>query len=499
MQQEHTQPTLKLRELSDMMYHPQEVQQLLDSSRKRIQKSRSYLESRLEERDEAIYGINTGFGFLCDRRIAKADLQQLQLNLIRSHACGQGEEVPEEIVRLMLLLKVKSLSLGFSGVRLETVERLLDFYNEDILPVVYTQGSLGASGDLAPLAHLTLPLIGEGEVRWKEQRMPAAQALQKLGWEPLQLEAKEGLALLNGTQFMGAYATYLVLQAQRLIALGPMPLPPSAWTLSMDEWMHFDPLLHAIRPHPGQLATAENLRNWLADSEIAVRPKAHVQDPYSFRCVPQVHGASRDCLAYVEQVVEREVNSATDNPNIFPDADQILSGGNFHGQPLALALDFLAIGLAELASISERRVFQLLSGSRGLPLFLVADPGLHSGLMIPQYVAAGMVSQNKQLCTPASVDSIPSSNNQEDHVSMGANAATQCYQVLQNLERVLAIELLTASQALHFRRPLKSSPRLEQLLQDYRKVVPFVEQDRFLHDDMERSVGFLREERLGER
>jgi histidine ammonia-lyase len=491
MQPDITLPKLTLELMGDILSQPHEKQSLRDESRERILATRQYLDDRLSTRDEAIYGINTGFGSLCNVQISKGDLEQLQINLMRSHACGTGEEVPAEIVRIMLLLKVKSLSLGYSGVRLETVQRLLDFYNEDVLPVVFDQGSLGASGDLAPLAHLSLPLVGEGEVRWKGKRMPAAEALQALGWEPLKPAAKEGLALLNGTQFMSAYGTYILLQAKKLSRMADM-----LGALSLDAFdgriEPFNHLLHAIRPHAGQVETAQAIKDLLADSELIQRHKEHVQDPYSFRCMPQVHGASKDALNYVSQVFEREINSATDNPNIFPEEDHILSGGNFHGQPLAITLDFLAIALAEWGSISERRIYQLISGSRELPPFLVANPGLHSGLMIPQYAAAGLVSQNKQLCTPASIDTIPSSNNQEDHVSMGANAATKCLRILHNLERIFAIELLTASQALEFRRPAKTGSELEALVAAYRKKVPFVEEDRFMHADIDASVGFVR-------
>ncbi len=484
-------PHLSLELIGEILSNASEKQSLREDSRQRILASRQYLENRLATRDEAIYGINTGFGSLCDHQISKADLEQLQLNLMRSHACGTGDEVPAEIVRIMLLLKAKSLSLGYSGVRLETVQRLMDFYNEDVLPVVYEQGSLGASGDLAPLAHLSLPLVGEGEVRWKGRRMPAAEALQALGWEPLHPAAKEGLALLNGTQFMSAYGTYILLRAKKLSRLADMlgALSLDAFDGRIEPFHH---LLHAIRPHSGQVETAQAIKELLADSELIQRPKKHVQDPYSFRCMPQVHGASKDALAYVSQVFEREINSATDNPNIFPEDDLILSGGNFHGQPLAITLDFLAIALAEWGSISERRTYQLISGSRELPPFLVANPGLNSGLMIPQYAAAGLVSQNKQLCTPASVDTIPSSNNQEDHVSMGANAATKCLRVLHNLERIFAIELLTASQALEFRRPAKTGGELETLVAAYREVVPFVEEDRFMYADIDAGVGFVK-------
>ncbi|MEK7255787.1 MAG: histidine ammonia-lyase, partial [Bacteroidota bacterium] len=429
---------------------------------------------------------NTGFGALCNVRIENHELEQLQLNLVMSHACGMGEEAPQEIVRLMLLLKIQGLSLGYSGVRVETVQRLVDFFNHDILPVIFQQGSLGASGDLAPLAHLSLPLLGLGEVRWRGERIPAKDVLEKMNWRPIRLQSKEGLALLNGTQFCAAYATWCLLEGKRLLDLANL-----CAALSLDAFdcrlSPFEEILHKIRPHRGQLAVAEVIRNLLNDSEIAASKKTNVQDPYSFRCVPQVHGASFDALAHVENVVATEINSVTDNPTIFPMEDAILSGGNFHAQPLALALDYLAIALAEIGSISERRTFQLISGQRGLPPFLVKNGGLNSGLMIPQYTAASIVSQNKQLCTPASVDSIVSSNGQEDHVSMGANAATKAWRVVKNLERVLAIEFLTAAQAMEFRRPGRTSQVLERMLENYRKVVPSLEHDRVLSKDMEET------------
>ena len=463
-------------------------------ARDNIQSCRDYLVQRLEKGEDIIYGINTGFGFLCDKIIQPEDVHQLQLNLIRSHACGLGSEIPAEVVRLMLLLKVVSLSFGHSGIQVETVERLLDFFNHDILPVVYTQGSLGASGDLAPLAHLSLPLIGEGEVFVKGQRMTGLELNQKMGWKPIDLKAKEGLALLNGTQFMLAYGIHIVSWASHLADMADQiaAISMDAFDCSLEP---FHPALHEIRPHPGQIATARHIRELLEDSEITHREKSQIQDPYSFRCIPQVHGATKDTIAYAREVFERELNSVSDNPNIFPEQDLVLSGGNFHGQPLALVLDFLAIAVSELASISERRTYQLLSGVRDLPLFLVANPGLDSGLMIPQYTAAGIVSQNKQLATPASIDTIPSSNNQEDHVSMGANSATKCLKVLENLHHVLAIELMNASQALHFREPYQTSSKLMPLISAFRERVPFVDKDRTLYLDVHKAVAFLSEQR----
>ena len=465
---------------------------LSEELRRRIVRCREYLDRKIKDSDQPVYGITTGFGSLCDISVGGDELSQLQRNLVMSHSCGTGEQVPSEIVRLMLLLKIRSLSYGYSGVRLETVERLIDFYNNGILPVVYRQGSLGASGDLAPLAHLSLPLLGLGEVEHDGRRRPSAEVLEEFGWRPLELQSKEGLALLNGTQFMSAYGVQAVIDARRL----------SDWAdrigaLSLDAFDgRIEPFydeVHVIRAHPGQLATARAVRSLLEGSELIRRPKKHVQDPYSFRCMPQVHGATKDTIDYVAGVLETEINSPTDNPTIFPDEDMIISAGNFHGQPIALAMDFLAIALAELGSISERRIYKLISGSRGLPHFLVANPGLNSGFMIPQYTAASIVSQSKGLCMPASVDSIPSSQGQEDHVSMGANAATKLRRVVLNTERVLAIELFNAAQALEFRRPARTSPALENLVADYRRRVPFIDNDTVMYPYIETSVQFLRE------
>ncbi len=464
---------------------------LSSESEQRIRQCRSYLERKLNQSDARYYGINTGFGALCDIRISPEETQQLQYNLVQSHACGAGPEAPPEIVRLMLFLKVKSLALGYSGVRLALARRLVDFYNLEILPVVFEQGSLGASGDLAPLAHFSLPLIGLGAVRHRGVKQPAAAALAAAGLTPLRLESKEGLALVNGTQFSGAYGVWCVGQAGRLLNLANL-----CAALSLDVFhglrSPFDDRLQRIRPQAGQREVARAVRRWLAGSELEKVEKAQVQDPYAFRCVPQVHGASMAALAHARSVVLDEVNSVTDNPNIFPEEDAILSGGNFHAQPLALVFDYLAIALAELGSISERRTYQLLSGNRGLPVFLTQRPGLHSGLMIPQYTAAAIVSQNKQLCTPASVDSITSSNGQEDHVSMSANAATKLLRVVENLENLLAIEFMTAAQALSLRRPARTSPALEAVLSAYRKEVPPLDHDRVLSDDIRTTVAFLR-------
>lgn len=456
----------------------------------KIERCRKYLDQKITDTDTPFYGINTGFGFLQNVTIGDDQLEQLQNNLLMSHACGMGDEVPQEIVKLMLMLKIKSLSYGYSGVQVDTVKRLMDMHNAAVLPVIYQQGSLGASGDLAPLSHLSLPLIGMGEVSYEGARYKAQDVLSKLGWQSIRLKSKEGLALINGTQFMSAYGLYCLVHAERLMKWADLIAAISFDAFDcIDEPLHEK--IHAIRPHNGQKHTAQNLRTILNGSEIGKQKKQQVQDPYSFRCIPQVHGASKDAIAHVKEIFLREINSVTDNPNVFPGDDLIVSGGNFHGQPLAMALDYFAIAMSELANISERRTYQLISGQRNLPMFLVKEAGLNSGFMIPQYTAAGIVSENKQLCTPASVDSISSSNNQEDHVSMGANAATKAYRVLKNAEKVLAIELMSAAQALDFRRPLKSSATIEEVMSAFRKEVSFVNKDRVLHEDMMRAVTFL--------
>jgi histidine ammonia-lyase len=456
---------------------------------KKIKDCRDYLDMKIDQSDEPIYGINTGFGALCNHKISKKDLGTLQKNLVLSHACGTGERVSDEIVKIMLLLKIQSLSYGHSGIQLGTIERLIEMFNRNILPVVFQLGSLGASGDLAPLAHLSLPLLGEGKVIFGGREVDTKSIMKASKWKCIELQSKEGLALLNGTQFMGAFGVWSLLKARKLSYMSDM-----IGAISLEAFDGrsdcFDELIHLVRPHKGQLKSAENIRDFLLGSEIQERDKEHIQDPYSFRCMPQVHGATKDIISYVKDVFTTEINSVTDNPTIFIKEDKIISGGNFHGQPLAMAMDYLAIGLAELGSISERRTYQLISGQRGLPAFLVAKPGLNSGMMIPQYTAASIVSKNKQLCTPASVDSIVSSNGQEDHVSMGANAATKLYRVVENTERILGIELLNATQGIAFRNT-KSSDFIESILDIYRNEVPFLDSDRLLHDDIENSISFL--------
>lgn len=464
---------------------------LSDDARNRIIRCRKYLDEKIAASPVPVYGVTTGFGSLCKVSVSKDQLSQLQINLMKSHACGVGERVPNEIVRIMILLKVQSLSYGFSGCKLDTVERLIDFFNEGVCPIVYKQGSLGASGDLVPLAHLCLPLVGLGEVEYEGKVITGAKLLEIKGWKPIELASKEGLALLNGTQNMGAFAVWSLLHAQRLSEwadkIGAMSL--EAYDGRIEP---FTEAVHLVRPHKGQIETAARMKELLEGSELIRQPKTHVQDPYSFRCMPQVHGTVKDTIRYVKSVIDTEINSATDNPTVCPDEDLIISAGNFHGEPIALPMDFLAQALSELANISERRIYRLVSGTRNLPDFLVANPGLNSGFMITQYAAASVVSLNKSLAMPSSTDSIPSCQDQEDLVSMGANAAIKLYKVVLNTERVLAIELFNAAQALEFRRPLKSSPVIEQMHADFRKVVPFISDDDVMYPHIEAAIQFLR-------
>ncbi|MDD6993402.1 MAG: histidine ammonia-lyase [Prevotella sp.] len=481
---------LTIERIGEVVYNGYKLE-LSDDARNRIIRCREYLDEKIAKTTRPVYGVTTGFGSLCNVSVNPDQLAQLQINLMMSHACGVGDRVPNDIVKMMMLLKVQSLSYGYSGCKLDTVQRLVDFFNNDIYPVVYMQGSLGASGDLVPLAHMSLPLVGLGEVEYQGKVISGAEMLKIFGWEPIHLVSKEGLALLNGTQNMSAFAVWSLLQAQKL----------SDWAdkiaaMSLDAYhgllSPFTKAVHVVRPHQGQLDTAAHMMELLEGSEIAATPKDYVQDPYSFRCIPQVHGAAKDTIAYVKSVIDTEINSATDNPTVCPDDDLIISAGNFHGEPIALPMDFLSIGLSELANISERRIYKLVSGTRGLPSFLVAKPGLNSGFMIAQYTAASVVSLNKSLATPSSIDSIPSSQGQEDHVSMGANAAIKLYKIVLNVERVLAIELFNAAQALEFRRPQKSSPVIEKLFDEYRKVVPFIVNDEVMYPHIQHSIEFLR-------
>ena len=457
---------------------------------KAIQKCREYLDNKVDHSDELIYGVNTGFGALYNTAISKSDLAQLQTNLVRSHACGTGELVPKEIVKLMLLLKAIGLSYGHSGAQLETVNRLLFYFNNDITPVVYQQGSLGASGDLAPLAHIALSLIGEGEVHYKGKTIKTGQVLKEFNLNPIRLKSKEGLALLNGTQFMSAYMANSVFRGKKLLRnsnrIAAMSL--EAYDGRIEP---FTTAVNNVRNQKGQITVAADIVRILEGSKLIEQTKEHVQDPYCIRCVPQVHGASLDALNYAEEIVTREINAVTDNPTVFPDNDTVISAGNFHGQPLAITMDFMAIALAELGSISERRTYKLLDGQRNLPPFLVANSGLNSGFMIAQYTAASIVSQNKQLCTPASVDTIDSSKGQEDHVSMGANAATKLYRVLENVQQILGIELMTAAQGLEFRDLKKSSSNIIALHKEYRSFVPYISEDIYMSDLLRESKSFL--------
>lgn len=463
---------------------------LSDEAVAKIQHCRDYLDSKMEDTSKPIYGVTTGFGSLCNRTISTDDLSTLQENLVKSHSCSIGQPIDETIIRLMLLLKAHALSMGFSGVQVETVQRILDFYNNDILPVVYDRGSLGASGDLAPLANLFLPLIGEGEVFHNGKRFKGSEILNIFGWRPIKLKSKEGLALLNGTQFMSANGIKALIDGWHMVKcfdlIGAISL--EAFDGRIEPF--FD-CIHQVRPHCGQIETAERYRRLLEGSEIIAREKAHVQDPYSFRCIPQVHGAVKDAMYHVTNVLHTEINSVTDNPTVFPDDDLVVSGGNFHGEPLALIFDYMGIALHELGNISERRTAQLILGQRGLPEFLVAHPGLNSGYMIPQYAAAAVVSQNKMYCYSASSDSIVSSNGQEDLVSMGANAATKLHKIIDNLKYIAGIELMNAAQGLDFRRPLKSSSYIETVIEAYRKEVPTVEDDVVMKDYIESTMSFL--------
>lgn len=481
---------LTIEKIGEIIYNGYELE-LSSDAVSRIERCREYLDNKISTNNQPIYGVTTGFGSLCSVSIGKDQLTQLQINLIKSHACGTGDRVPNDIVKIMMLLKIQSLSYGYSGCKTDTVEQLIRFFNNNVYPVVYKQGSLGASGDLVPLAHLCLPLIGLGEVEYEGKLMTGAEILRKKKWKPIELASKEGLALLNGTQNMSAFAVWALLQADRL----------SKWAdtiaaVSLDAYdgliEPFTHAVHAVRPYQGQMETAARMRELLEGSEIISRGKGHVQDPYSFRCVPQVHGAVKDTIRYVKSVIDTEINSATDNPTVCPDDDLIISAGNFHGEPIALPMDFLAIAMSELSNISERRIYRLVSGTRGLPSFLVATPGVNSGFMITQYTAASVVSLNKSLAMPSSTDSIPSCQDQEDHVSMGANAAIKLYKVIYNTERVLAIELFNAMQALEFRQPLKSSPKIMSIYEEYRKMVPFILNDELMYPYIDRSIEFIR-------
>ncbi|MFC3860144.1 histidine ammonia-lyase [Deinococcus antarcticus] len=470
--------------------------ELSGAARERIEKARAVIE-RIVEGDEAVYGVNTGFGKFENVRVSRDQLAQLQHNLIVSHAIGLGAPLPAEVVRGMMLLRAQSLALGHSGVRAEVVELLLALLNAGAHPVIPEQGSVGASGDLAPLAHLALALIGLGEIEYHGEVRPAAEVLTHLGLPPLKLQAKEGLALINGTQLMGSLLALAVHDSHVLLGTANLA---AAMTVEARYGSHrpFGADVVGLRPHPGALAVASELRGFLADSQIAPSHVncGKVQDAYSLRAVPQVHGATWDALEHARRVLNVEFASVTDNPLIFPDTGEVVSGGNFHGQPLALTIDSLKVAVAELGSISERRTEQLLNPSlSGLPAFLTPEGGLNSGLMIAQYTSAALVSENKVLAHPASVDSIPTSANQEDHVSMGAHGARQLRQIVQNVRQVLSIELMCAAQALDFQN-LKAGAGVQAAYEHIRSVVPHLDQDRYYRPDVLRISEEITTERL---
>ena len=484
---------LMLDVLDSALGHPLHVE-IADATWKRIEACHDSVR-QIVAGDEAAYGINTGFGSLCTKRITPDQLETLQNNLVISHAVGVGDPVPPEIVRWIMLLKIKALSHGVSGISRATLSCLTDLLNADVLPAIPTQGSLGASGDLAPLAHMVLPMIGRGTVTVNGRVEPAASALKRSGIHPITLAPKEGLALINGTQFMLSYAAWIAVRARRLIkhvdVIAAMSLEGIKGSIGP-----FHEKLHQLRPHVGAMQSADNIRRMMTGSEILASHAdcARVQDPYSIRCVPQVHGATRDALRHATEIIETEINSVTDNPLIVD--GEVLSGGLFHGQSLALVLDYLAMALAELASISERRTYLLLGGVADLPILLMKDTGINSGFMLPHYTAAALVSENKGLCTPACVDSIPTSLGQEDHVSMGARSAVKCYQILLNVETVIAIEQMCAAQAIDFRAPLAPGTGPRAAHTEIRKEISHAEADRLYGEDISKSLALLRSQRI---
>ncbi len=475
--------SLTIADLAAVAQNPSTTVGLSDAAREAVRRSRAAVDRWIDE-ERVVYGLTTGFGEFANVFISKDRTAQLQENLIISHSAGTGDLLPAEIVRAMMVLRVNALAKGLSGIRESTLDLLIGIINAGLVPDIPSKGSVGSSGDLAPLSHLALAMIGRGRIGGR----PAAEVLQEHGLEPVRLAAKEGLALINGTQMMTAYGA---LSLARLFAVAD--LADVAGAMSLDALRGtdnaFDPRLHAARPHPGQQHVAARLRSLLAGSRIRESHRQNddrVQDAYSLRCMPQVHGASRDAFTYVAGVVEREMNSATDNPLVFADDDVAIEGGNFHGQPLAITLDFLGIAAAELANISERRTERLVNAALGgLPRFLTPNGGLNSGMMIAQYTAAALVSENKVLAHPASVDSIPTSANQEDHNSMGSIAGRHLWEIVDNVERVLAIELLCAAQGIDLLRPLRSSQPIEEVIAVIRQHVPFAEEDRVLYVDMD--------------
>ena len=473
------------------------VLKLSTESLNNVKDCRDYLDKKTNNSDSPLYGVNTGFGSLYNVSIKDNDLSKLQHNLILSHACGVGDRVPLKIVKIILLLKIITLSKGNSGIHIDTLDRLIFFYNKNIFPVIFKHGSLGASGDLSPLAHLSLPLIGEGQVYCNGSIKDVKEILNKFDLSPLKLKSKEGLALLNGTQFMSGYGLHLLFQSYKISYMADLIA-----SVSLDAFdcrtEPFDNLIQKVRLHRGQTIIADRINNFRNNSEIAKSEKIHTQDPYSFRCIPQVHGATLDTIHYATSVIIKEVNSVNDNPIIFHKEDRIISGGNFHGQPLAYVLDFLKIAISEIGNISERRTYNLISGQRNLPSFLVNNPGLNSGFMIPQYTAASLVSLNKQLSSPSSVDSIVSSNGQEDHVSMGANSAILLFDISENVKKILSIELFNSAQAIDLKKPLKTSNFLYEFISIYRNKVEFISEDKLMHNEINSTLDFIENYNINE-
>ncbi|MFZ2323513.1 MAG: histidine ammonia-lyase [Ignavibacteriaceae bacterium] len=476
---------------------------LSNESKKNVVKARKLIDKWVGE-GEIIYGVTTGFGEFANVSISKKDIEKLQENLIVSHSTGVGEPLPPFIVKIMMLLRVNALASGYSGIRLETLELLISMINTNIIPVIPSQGSVGSSGDLAPLSHLVLAMIGKGEAQiykdvmnddqHKVKILKSSVALKKFGLTPVKLAAKEGLALINGTQMMTAFAAYICIEAKKLEKIADISGALSHEALRGTDHA-FDLRLHKLRPFPGQITVAKNILAMIKESEIRESHRANdprVQDSYSIRCIPQIHGASRDSIDYVCSRVEIELNSVNDNPLIFPDDETHLEGGNFHGQPIALVMDFMAIALSEYADVSERRTERMLNGSlSSLPRFLAKNGGLNSGLMIAQYTAASLVSENKVLAHPASVDSIPTSANQEDHNSMGSISARKCFQILKNVQTVLAIEIMTACQGLEFHKPMKPGKGTQAIFNTVRKVVPALTNDRIIYKDIEKIKSII--------
>jgi len=461
----------------------------------KIQSGARFVQGKAAQ-DMYIYGVNTGFGSLCETRVAPEEVEQLQYNHVVSHACGVGEAAPESISRLTMIIKLLTFRTGHTGVSLSVVNRLLDHWNNDVIPVIPRKGTVGASGDLAPLAHMALPLLGLGKVFFKGQVVETARVLEEMKWEPVRLKAKEGLALTNGVQYINAFAAQCLMKIGELVDSADLIAAMSIQAFSCSRTF-YQALYHETSLHEERRTVAANLRRLLEDSNHFTLPTCNnsKQDPYSFRCIPQVHGAIRQTFNFARTVMENEYNGVSDNPLFFPEQDQILFGGNLHGESTALCLDFLAIALSELSNISERRTYQLLSGQRGLPSFLVRYPGLNSGFMIPQYTSAALLNESKVLSTPASVDTIPTCQLQEDHVSMGGTSAYKLCQIVENSEYILSLELLTAAQAIEFNKELRLSTATAEIFTELRQNIDFLERDRVMSDDMEKARNLFIERR----